>query len=219
MYRLLSNITVVCLLAVSVNAADLHGVVKRPPVTPVVMREATRYRNLEKTEDEAFDANCRCNPGLFAVISLHADTTISFPPSSDTASLTQKDKRFEPSVLAVGVNSTVSFPNLDPFYHNVFSYSKTKKFDLGKYKQGNTKYVTFDKPGIVQVFCEIHHSMRAYVHIFDTPYFAVSDDQGHFVINDVPKGTYTMTVWQEGQADLSEVVTVAADSSWVEVPY
>ena len=218
MHRTLSKILVAFLIAVSADAADLHGVVTRPAATPVVVREATRYRNLEKTGDEAFDANCRCNPGLFAVISLRSDTAISFPPSPDTASLTQKDKRFEPSVLAVGVNSTVSFPNLDPFYHNVFSYSKTKKFDLGKYKQGNTKYVTFDKPGIVQVFCEIHHSMRAYVHIFDTPYFAVSDDQGQFVINDVSKGTYTMTVWQEGQADLSQVVTIAADSSWVEIP-
>lgn len=217
MIKIFFNTVCLLLLVASLPAAELHGLVSRPPAQPVVPHKATRYRNLERTGDSEMDANCQCNPGLFAVICLTTDSTVTIPLQTDTAFVSQKDKRFEPSVLAVAVGATVSFPNLDPFFHNVFSYSKTKRFDLGKYKQGNTKYVTFDKPGLVKVFCEIHHSMRAYVHIFDTPYFAVSDNLGNFTIKNVPKGDYRITVWQEGQTDITRELTIDSDSSWVEL--
>lgn len=124
---------------------------------------------------------------------------------------------FEPSVLAVPVGTTVEFPNLDPFFHNVFSYSKTKKFDLGRYPKGESQSVTFDKPGIVQIFCEIHYSMRAYVHVVTTPYAAVSNEQGEFYIPNVTRGEYTLHVWQEKLPELTIPLSIVNDSTFVEV--
>lgn len=199
------------------SASDLYGVVKRAPLETKKSKPVSRYRSLNRSSQSIVSVDCRCNPGLFSVITLNS---VSLPPATglpDTLELKQRSKIFEPSVMAVTVNSTVSFPNLDQFYHNVFSYSKAKKFDLGKYKQGQTRFVTFDKPGIVQVFCEIHYSMRAYVHVVETPLFAVSDDNGAFSIKNVPPGDYTLSVWQEGQSDLTREIAVKADSVWVEI--
>ena len=119
--------------------------------------------------------------------------------------------------LAVPVGATVEFPNLDPFFHNVFSYSKTKRFDLGRYPAGNSESVTFDKPGIVSIFCEIHYSMRAYVHVLDTPYFAVSDDERHFEIDDVEPGEYVLHVWQENLPEIQRPLSVRDEPLKLEV--
>jgi hypothetical protein len=123
--------------------------------------------------------------------------------------MAQKDRMFVPSVLAVPVGATVEFPNLDPFFHNVFSYSKPKRFDLGRYPAGDSESVVFDKPGIVSVFCEIHYSMRAYVHVLDTPYFAVTDEERRFEIADVRPGEYVLHVWQENLPEIRRPLTVA----------
>jgi plastocyanin len=92
----------------------------------------------------------------------------------------QINQSFEPHVLGVPVGTTVDFPNGDLVYHNVFSYSKTKKFDLGYLREGQVQDVTFDKPGIVQVFCDIHSTMSAYVLVVDSPYVTQPDDSGAY---------------------------------------
>lgn len=204
-------------IGAAVNAAEIHGIVKRPPKLTSPGKAIRRYRGSGENMPESVTADCRCNPGLFSVVSLIPATPVEIKVMADTLELSQRAKTFEPSVMAVTVNSTVSFPNLDPFYHNVFSYSKTKRFDLGKYSESQTKFVTFDRPGIVQVFCEIHYSMRAYVHVLETNYFAVSDQNGNFSIPHVPKGDYVITVWQEGQSDIDQELTVADDSLWLEL--
>jgi plastocyanin len=205
-------------LCESAMAGDLFGVVTRKGVTAQLAPAARRYRTTGVEQSALKEAEqCNCNPSLYAVVSLWSDRAPARRATGARPTMAQKDKRFVPTVLAVQVGDTVSFPNMDPFFHNVFSYSKVKRFDLGRYDEGESADVVFDKPGVAQVYCEIHSSMRAYIHVFDTPYFTVSDEQGRFKVDSVPAGTYHMRVWQEGLPDLERDVTVPADSSFVEV--
>ena len=119
------------------------------------------------------------------------------PAPAGTLRLTQHNKSFEPHVLVVPVGAVVQFPNRDPFFHNVFSLFDGKRFDLGLYEAGSTRNVSFDRPGISYIFCNIHPEMSAVVIALDTPYFAVSNRRGEVVIPHVPTGRYTLHVWYE----------------------
>jgi plastocyanin len=109
--------------------------------------------------------------------------------------IVQQNKRFEPHLLVVPVGSTVDFPNLDPFFHNVFSLFEGKRFDLGLYESGTTRFVQFDKPGISFIFCNIHAEMSAVVVALATPYYAISDARGDISIPNVPPGRYDLQVF------------------------
>jgi len=111
--------------------------------------------------------------------------------------LVQKNKSFQPHLLIVPVGSTIEFPNEDPFFHNVFSLFNGKRFDLGLYEAGSTRRVTFDRPGICYIFCNIHPEMSAVIIVMDTPYYGVSDARGLIAIPGVPPGRYNAVVWQE----------------------
>jgi plastocyanin len=113
----------------------------------------------------------------------------------------QRDESFIPHVVAVPVGSTVDFPNDDPIYHNVFSLSAAKNFNLGRYPRGKSKSVTFDKPGLVRIFCDIHSHMSATVVVFNHPWFAVPDDSGRFQLPEVPPGDREITAWHERLGD------------------
>ncbi len=115
------------------------------------------------------------------------------------AVLDQRRETFVPYVLPVLVGTTVSFPNNDPFYHNVFSLSKTARFDLGRYPMGQSKTVRFDHPGIVRVFCEIHSHMSAFILVLSHPYFAATGADGRYRIENVPPGEYDVVVWTDGE--------------------
>ena len=125
------------------------------------------------------------------------------------ARMDQRNETFVPHVLAIVAGTTVDFPNSDRTYHNVFSLSKTRSFDLGRYASGRSKSVRFDKPGIVRVFCDIHSHMSAYILVFSHRYFAVTDDQGRYRIDNVPAGAYTVFAWNEAMETESRRVTVA----------
>src|SRR5208282_2085861 len=111
--------------------------------------------------------------------------------------LIQRNKVFDPHILAVQVGSQVDFPNRDPVFHNVFSLFNGKRFDLGLYEAGSTRGVHFDRAGICYIFCNIHPQMSAVVVVVDTPYFAVSDARGEIAIQNVPKGQYQLNPWEE----------------------
>ena len=111
--------------------------------------------------------------------------------------LRQKNKAFEPHLLVVTKGSTVDFPNLDPWFHNVFSLFNGKKFDLGLYEAGTTRTVHFDRQGVSYIFCNIHPEMSAVVVVVSSPYFAVAGKNGDFSISGVPTGRYTLHVWSE----------------------
>jgi plastocyanin len=112
--------------------------------------------------------------------------------------LDQKNQTFRPYVLAVTLGTTVDFVNSDSTYHNVFSLSKTKRFDLGRYPRGESRSVRFDRPGVVRVFCEIHSHMSAFILVFAHRYFATTDAEGRYRIEGIPSGTYTAVVWNDG---------------------
>jgi len=111
--------------------------------------------------------------------------------------LVQKNKRFEPHLLVVPVGTMVEFPNQDPFFHNVFSLYKGKRFDLGLYEAGSSREVRFDRPGVSFIFCNIHPEMSAVVVALETPYYGISNKAGEVTIRDVPPGRYHMEVWDE----------------------
>jgi plastocyanin len=137
----------------------------------------------------------------------------AYPKTPGHARMDQRDEQFVPRLLAITAGSTVEFPNNDTTFHNVFSLSRTRTFDLGRYPPGRNGAIRFDRPGIVPVFCDIHSHMSAYILVFDHPFFAVSDTSGRYTIRDIPAGTYGLRVWSElGQANPRRV-TIAADST------
>ena len=124
------------------------------------------------------------------------------------AGIRQRNETFLPRVVAVPVGSEVEFPNDDPFYHNVFSLSRSKAFNLGRYPKGQTRVVRFDKPGIVKVFCDIHSHMAASVIVFDHGWFTVPDADGSFEIDNLPAGNQQITAWHERLGDTTMRVRV-----------
>ena len=113
------------------------------------------------------------------------------------AQMDQRNETFVPHLLAVTVGTTVDFPNDDRTYHNVFSLSKSNPFNLGRYAAGKSQARRFVNPGVVRVFCEIHSHMSAFIMVFSHRYFAVTDDEGRYRIDNVPPGTYNVAAWNE----------------------
>jgi plastocyanin len=138
-------------------------------------------------------------------------------PQSTT--MDQRNETFVPHVLAISVGTTVDFPNSDNTYHNVFSISKTRSFDLGHYAAGHSKSVRFDRPGIVRVFCEIHSHMSAFILVFSHQYFSVTSADGRYQIGRVPPGRYTLDAWNEGEVRESRQVEVPGDGGAVEADF
>ena len=127
--------------------------------------------------------------------------------------LDQRSLNFSPRVLVVRTGTTVDFPNNDTVLHNVFSFRDGKRFDLGVYPVGALRHVTFDKPGVSRIFCNIHPNMWAYVIAVDSPYFAVSDDSGRFTIASVVPRSYTYHAWRAGAEELTGTWSPADDAT------
>jgi plastocyanin len=127
-----------------------------------------------------------------------------------TARVEQEDERFVPHVVPVVRGSTVEFPNGDEVFHNVFSLSSAKSFDLGRYRKGSSKAVVFERSGVIQVFCHIHSDMSAVVLVLDNPYFAIPSAVGRYTIDDVPPGEYTVVGWHERIHPVQRTVRVVA---------
>ena len=131
------------------------------------------------------------------------------PPRTPLQIVVQKDAQFSPHILPVVVGTTVEWPNNDEIYHNAFSMSEPKPFDLGLYKD-KVKQLTFEKPGRVDVFCSIHSTMHCIVLVLENPFYAVTDGQNRYVIANVPAGTYTLKAWHERLPSQTRSVTVPA---------
>jgi plastocyanin len=139
-------------------------------------------------------------------------------PPSRSAEMIQKDTAFTPAAVLVGVGASVDFPNEDPFFHNVFSYSEARRFDLGRYPQGESKSVDFQDPGVVSVFCEVHDEMRGVIVVVENPFHALVGVDGSFRIDGIPPGTYRVAFWSADHRPTEESVTVAAgETTRVEV--
>jgi plastocyanin len=144
-----------------------------------------------------------------AVVYLESAPRGAFEPNEhEHAVMDQRNETFVPHVLAITTGTTVDFPNTDRIYHNVFSLSKTARFDLGRYAAGHSKPRRFDQPGIVRVFCDIHSHMNAFILVFSHPFFAVTDPEGRYHIDNVPPGNYGVIAWNEGVSSDARPVTV-----------
>ena len=119
------------------------------------------------------------------------------PASPVTKEVAQKDLTFIPALLPIQVGTRVEFPNLDDTYHNIFSYSPAKRFDLGRYRPEERPIPTqvFDKLGLVTLRCDIHDHMRGLILVLNTPYFVMTDTDGHFRLSGLPAGRYTLKAW------------------------
>lgn len=131
--------------------------------------------------------------------------------------LVQHNKKFEPGLLVVPVGSVVDFPNLDPWFHNVFSLYRGKRFDLGLYQAGSQRSVRFDRIGPSYLFCNIHPEMTGVVLAIDSDLFAISDKNGHYAIAGVAQGKYVMHVWYENATPeslqaLQRLVTIQGEN-------
>lgn len=127
---------------------------------------------------------------------------------SGDVTMAQRDTAFVPGLLVVPVGTTVRFPNQDPFFHNVFSYSSAARFDLGRYPRGESKDVQFMEPGIVKVYCEVHEPMRAVIMVTENMHWAVPDSAGWFKLPAVPAGTHTLVAWHADRGEVEREITV-----------
>ena len=125
----------------------------------------------------------------------------------------QRGATFSPHVLPVVMGGTVEWPNSDDIYHNAFSISDCKEFDLGLYKAPEVKRVTFDRPGRVDVFCSIHKTMSCVVLVLENPFYAATDSRGRYRIPAVPPGTYKLKAWHERLPAQVKEITVGAESA------
>ena len=149
----------------------------------------------------------------------------SMDPSKTNFVMDQRNLEFIPHVMPILVGASVQFPNNDEVDHNIFSMSRTKKFNLGSYKPGDSKAVLFDKPGIVEVRCDVHAEMAAYILVMKNPYFAVTDKKGNFQIPDanylqqaglkdqadLATGKYFIKTWHEKLKTQKEAITISED--------
>lgn len=183
---------VLCLAALGVfgaemNAAVIEGRVALPKTraTPVLNK---RY------EIDAKGGVLSTNPPLAVV---YVAGEFPKPAAQPVTQMTQKELTFLPSLLPVQTGTKVEFPNLDDTYHNIFSFSPPKRFDLGRYRADEKPVpsVVFDTPGLVTLRCDIHEHMRALILVLDTPHFTITDPEGGFRLSGVPPGRYTLKAW------------------------
>ena len=189
-----------CVVAVrhpaSARPGSIRGRVELRRVAPAVERRPT-------VADLGMPAPRDVPDRLKSVVYLESAPRGAFEQTEGGhAVMDQHNETFVPHVLAITTGTTVDFPNSDRIYHNVFSLSKTKSFDLGRYAAGHARSVTFDRPGIVRVFCDIHSHMNAFILVFSHPFFALTDNEGRYRIDNVPPGIYNVIAWNEG--DTSE---------------
>ena len=150
---------------------------------------------------------------------IYLDGNFARPASLPTKEVEQKDLTFIPALLPIEVGTKVLFPNLDDQYHNIFSYSPVKRFDLGRYRPEERPIpsVTFDQPGLVTLRCDIHEHMRGLILVLNTPYFVMSDTTGRFRLDKLPAGRYTLKAWIDSRTtfekpvDLKEGQTLHVD--------
>lgn len=141
-----------------------------------------------------------------ALITAHQD-------AGEVPQIAQIGEMFVPHVLPIVRGTTVEFPNQDPIFHNVFSLSGTKSFDLGRYPKGDSRSVTFDRPGIAPVFCHLHSNMSAIIVVLDNTFFTVPNAAGRYRIEDIPAGTYAIVAWHERSERVVQQVQVMSGQS------
>jgi plastocyanin len=152
-------------------------------------------------------------PETRKVIVYLSDVKTSGSPAPMRATIVQRGEQFLPPVTVVTIGSTVAFPNEDPFFHNVFSLSRARTFDLGRYPSGESRDRSFPKPGIVKVYCDIHSQMSALIMVLEHSWFTIPNEDGTFTLPPVPAGDYTLVAWHERIGEQRQRVRVTAGTT------
>jgi len=136
-------------------------------------------------------------------------------------SIEQRDRRFVPDLVVIPAGATIAFPNFDPIFHNVFSLSKAKSFDLGNYREGQSRLVTFPTPGLVAVYCHLHSNMAASIVVSPSRWAERVDRDGIFSLKDIPAGTYTVVAWHKTAGTFRKTVIIGEKDTAVSftLPY
>jgi plastocyanin len=172
----------------------VEGVVQLPPPAPAAVVPA-RYQN------QIVGVVAQPDPPM-AVVYLKGQFSPSPSTSAPAARMEQKCYQFAPALLAIQTGTAVEFPNMDDGYHNVFSYSKPKRFDLGRYrKDEKPPTLVFDKAGVVKLYCEIHQHMRGTILVLDTPYFIKTGVKGDYRLEHLPAGKFTVVAWVDEKTE------------------
>ena len=178
----------------------VEGVVRLAPMKPAPVKPGYQPQTSKPVGAEE-------QPAAIVYLEGPAAAQAAAPPQD--ARIVQEGYQFRPALLAVRTGASVEFPNGDDEFHNVFSYSKTKRFDLGRFRKTEpSPRVTFDRPGLVKVYCEIHQHMRCMILVLDTPLFTTTDATGKFKLAGVPAGDYTLKVFLASEKTLESRVTV-----------
>ena len=191
--------------ASSRGQAAVEGRVKLPAVRTAPVK-------IQRYEVVANGGVVALNPPL-AVVYLEGSFAAPSPPP--TVQMIQKNFAFVPALLPVRVGTTVEFPNQDNTYHNIFSYSKPKRFDLGRYLPTERPIPSqvFDRPGLVQLHCEIHQHMQGVILVLETPYFATTDTEGRFRLEGLPAGNFKLKAWMDSRKTLELPVELKGGST------
>ncbi len=192
-----------------VHAGEIHGRVDVP--TPIRVQEATLNPYAGTLGSSSNGATRPASASSAGDVVIYVDapgraSAAALPRT--TPRLLQRGQQFHPRVIGIPVGTTVEFPNGDLVFHNVFSYSNAKRFDLGYYGKGKSRSVTFDEPGLVKVFCDIHANMSAYIFVADSPFVTQPDTDGKYKISGLPAGVYTLTAWHPELGERRQTVTV-----------
>jgi plastocyanin len=147
-------------------------------------------------------------PETRKVVVFLSGVSTATPPAPTRVTVTQRGEQFLPPVTAITVGSVVEFPNEDPFFHNVFSLSRVRTFDLGRYPSGESRERAFPRAGIIKVYCDIHSQMSALIMVLDHPWFTIPQEDGRFTLASVPPGTYTLVAWHERIGEQRQRITV-----------
>jgi plastocyanin len=201
---------ILAVAAASCHAGSIVGTVRATPPAAATEQaggnsayESRRYKFVEKIDYEKLRD---------FVVYIDQPMSDVVPPErrDEVVKTTQKDANFEPHVLPVVVGTTVRWPNEDDIFHNVYSTSDAKEFDLGYYKKDKVPEVRFDRVGRIDVFCAIHSKMHCIILVVPNPFFAKADDKGRFTIPNLPAGTYKLKAWHERFPSKTIEVTVPA---------
>ncbi len=193
------------------NSGSIRGKIEIPPVAVSQNRHnVARYGNLASDDAEMKPEQPLPPEVTNVVVYLEGRGIERIRRESRKAVLDQRNATFIPHVLPIARGTTVEIVNQDKTYHNVFSLSSVKKFNIGRRPTGEAVPVVFDKAGIVQVFCDIHSHMNAYIVVLDTDIFTQPKADGTFMLNDLPAGDYTLHVWHERFAAPPVTVSVKA---------
>ena len=170
----------------------------------LTVRERPRRRTVDRYGGQSAVRSVQQIPPV-----IYLEGRIGPRPEPETGvTMAQRDTAFAPPMLVVPVGTTITFPNHDPFFHNVFSYSSAGRFDLGRYPRGESKEVVFEEVGVVKIYCEVHEPMRSAVLVVENRYWARPDEAGRFRIDGVPAGTYTLVAWHADHGEVEREVRV-----------